>query len=302
MTPTGTAGANFIDPKVLARIDNLELVARTVVSGFINGLHHSPYIGLSVDFAEHRAYMPGDDIRRIDWRLFARTDRFFVKEFEADTNSNFYVLLDVSRSMDFKTGDLSKLDYARYLAASLAYFSNQQRDRVGLYTFDNDLVDVVPCSARHLRQILFSLDNAKAKGPGELAAPLNKIVSSISRRSVIAIISDFYEDPATIVEAVNMLKYRGNDVIVFHILDPEELNLTIDEAASFEDLETGERIPVVPDEFRAEYKGLVQSHIDRLRKSFVEHGIDYSLFETSTPLDYALFRYLSERERLSRVS
>ena len=150
-------GARFIDPKVLARIDNLELVARTVVDGFISGLHRSPYLGLSIDFAEHRAYMPGDDIRRIDWRVFGRTDRFYVKEFEADTNANFSVVLDISRSMEFGNAGLTKLEYAKFLAASLTYLSNRQRDRVGLVTFDTDIVDIVPPSAKHLEVVLHTL-------------------------------------------------------------------------------------------------------------------------------------------------
>ncbi|MCH8256010.1 MAG: DUF58 domain-containing protein, partial [Gemmatimonadetes bacterium] len=143
-------GARFIDPNILARMDNLELVARTVVDGFISGLHRSPYLGLSIDFAEHRPYMPGDDIRRIDWRVFGRTDRFYVKEFEADTNANFSVVLDISRSMDFGEAGIRKLDYAKFLAASLTYLSSRQRDRVGLVTFDSEIVDIVPPSAKHL--------------------------------------------------------------------------------------------------------------------------------------------------------
>ncbi len=160
--------SSFLDPKVLARINNLELLARTVVDGFINGLHHSPYLGLSVDFAEHRPYMPGDDIRRIDWRVFGRTDRFYVKEFEADTNANFSILLDISRSMDYGSTGITKLDYGRYLAACLAYFSRQQRDRVGIITFDDDIVYFVPVSAKHLDIVLHTIDSlssTKAKAP-----------------------------------------------------------------------------------------------------------------------------------------
>ncbi|MGD8895518.1 MAG: DUF58 domain-containing protein, partial [Acidobacteriota bacterium] len=161
-----TAEARFLDPKVLARIENLELLARTVVEGFINGLHRSPYLGRSVDFAEHRAYMPGDDIRRIDWRLFARTDRYYVKEFEADSNSNFLVLLDVSRSMQFSSHGISKLDYGRYLAACLTHFAHKQRDRVGLVTFDEDVVDFVPPSAKHREAVLHALDRLEGGGRG----------------------------------------------------------------------------------------------------------------------------------------
>ena len=179
---TGPAGVTFLDPKVLARIDDLELLARTVVDGFINGLHRSPYLGRSMDFAEPRAYLPGDDIRRIDWRVYGRTDRFFVKEFEADTNTNFSVLLDTSRSMAYGSAGITKLDYARYLAACLTYFSRQQRDRVGLVTFDRDVVTVVPPSAKHLERVLHELGRVTPGPGGALGRSLLRIAETVRRR------------------------------------------------------------------------------------------------------------------------
>jgi uncharacterized protein (DUF58 family) len=297
---TGIPGARFLDPATLSRIDNLELLARIVVEGFLNGLHHSPYLGLSVDFAEHRAYMPGDDIRRIDWRLWARTDRFYVKEFEADTNANFSVILDISRSMDFGTG-ITKLDYARYLAACLAWFSRKQRDRVGLITFDADMVDRVPPSAKNLNVVLHTLDRVKAGKPGQLRAPLLKIAETFHRRSILAVISDFYEEPKAVIDAVNLLRAKGNDVIVFQILDPAELDFPFPDAANFQDLETGERIPVVPENFRARYREQMSAHVKEMENRFGANRIDYALFSTAMPLDYALFHFLSRRERLARV-
>ena len=294
-------GAAFVDPQVLSRIDNLELVARFVVDGFINGLHKSPYLGLSLDFAEHRAYMPGDDIRRIDWRLFARTDRYYVKEYEADTNANFIVLLDISKSMDFGMKGLRKFDYARFLAASLVYFSNQQRDRVGLMTFDNDLVDYVPCSAKHLNVVLHTIDRAQPERPGALGPALHKIAGTLSRRGVLVLISDFYEPVDAVLDAVKPLRYRGNDVVVFHVLDPAEIEFPYEEAGNFEDLETGERIPIVPATQRAKYTELVLGHVAQLGKRFANDQIDYSMFDTATPLDYALFQYLSNRLRLQKA-
>ena len=166
MPRAAISGAQFLDPAVLARIDNLELLARTVVDGFVAGLHRSPYLGLSLDFAEHRAYMPGDDIRNIDWRLFARTDRHYVKQYEAETNASFSVLLDISGSMSYGSGDLTKLDYARFVAACLTYFSRQQRDRVGLVTFDDDVVDYVPSSVRNLDLVLHTLDRGRGDPAG----------------------------------------------------------------------------------------------------------------------------------------
>jgi uncharacterized protein (DUF58 family) len=294
-------GTGFVDPVVLARIDNLELIARTVVDGFINGLHRSPYLGLSLDFAEHRAYMPGDDIRRMDWRLYARTDRYYVKEFEADTNSNFVVMLDVSRSMDYGSQGISKLDYARYLGASLAYFSHEQRDRIGVITFDEDVVDYVPPSAKHLDILLHSIDRIEAKRPGQFGPALHRVAGTLRRRGFLVLISDFYEEPEAVVQAVAPLRYRGHDVIVFHVLDPAELEFPFDEAGSFEDLESGERIPIVPETQRARYRELIQSHVADLERRFTEQQIDYSLLNTSIPLDHALFHYLSKREKLSRV-
>jgi uncharacterized protein (DUF58 family) len=291
----------FLDPTVLARIGNLELLARTVVDGFINGLHHSPYFGLSVDFAEHRPYMPGDDIRRVDWRVFGRTDRFYVKEFEADTNANFVVLLDVSGSMRYGSGPVSKLDYGRFLAACLSYFSRRQRDRVGIATFTDRVVDFVPASAKHLDIVLHTIDRAEAKGAGSLEAPLLTLTEVLNRRSILVLLSDLYEEPDVVMHAVARLRARGHDVIVFHLLDPAEIAFPFDEAAPFQDLETGERIPVVPETLRDEYRAQMRAHLTAVADRMARNQVDYGLFETSRPLDYALFEYLSRRERLSRV-
>jgi uncharacterized protein (DUF58 family) len=284
-------GTRFVDPATLARIDNLELVARAVVTGFINGLHRSPYLGFSLDFAEHRPYMPGDDIRRIDWRLYARTDRFYVKLFEAETNANFVAAMDVSRSMDYGSGEISKLDYARFLAATLAYFSRQQKDRVGLALFDRDLTAYVPPSAKHLEIVLQTIEretrtrerssrvkrdpteNTDGKGEGGLRRSLFKVTEALRRRGVVVVISDFYEPADDAIDALARLKYAGHDVIAFHLLDPTEIDFPFQQASSFEDLESGERMPI----------------------------IDYQVVNTGEPLDQVLFNYLSLRYRLSRT-
>lgn len=294
-------GARFLDPAVLARIANLELLARTVVEGFISGLHRSTYRGLSTDFAEHREYSPGDDIRRIDWRVYGRTDRLYVKEFEADTNTNFAVLLDVSRSMSYGTHALTKLDYARYLAAALTYLARRQRDRVGIVTFDRDIVELVPPSAKHLEVVLHVLDRVKPGFRGELLAPLAKVAGNVRRRSIQVLISDLYEEPDDVLAAVNSLKYRGCDVIVFHMLDPAELAFPFDEPARFEDLESGERVPVVPGAAREEYGRLLARHREALARRLGEAEVDYWVADTSRPLDFALFEYLVRRERFARV-
>ena len=294
-------GTQFLDPKVLSRIDDLKLLARTVVDGFINGLHRSPYLGRSMDFAEHRAYMPGDDIRRIDWRVFGRTDRFFVKEFEADTNANFSVLLDISRSMAYTSGGLSKLDYARYLTACLAYFSRQQRDRVGLVTFDRDVVTLVPPSAKHLERVLHEVARVTPGPGGALGPSLLKIAEGVRRRSMLVLISDLYEEPEAVARAASLLKGKGNDVIVFHVLDPAELTFPFDDVTVFEDLETGERLPVIPTQYRERYRKLMAEHLASLSRLLLDRRIDYCLFDTAKALDFALFEYLSRRERLVRV-
>jgi uncharacterized protein (DUF58 family) len=291
----------FVDPTVLSRISNLSLLARSVVQGFISGIHRSTYLGRSVDFAEHRAYMPGDDIRQIDWRLFARTDRFYVKEYEADTNTSFTILLDVSRSMSFGSGELSKLDYARFLAASLAVFSQKQRDRIGLVTFDSDIVEFVPPSAKHLEIVLHTIDRAKAERPSDYKTPLRKVAEAIHRRGIVLLISDLYEEPDSVLDAVKGIRYKGNDLIVFHVLDPAELTFPYEEAASYRDLESGESVPVVPGYLRDEYRKLVQQHIDRLTRTLGDNRIDYCMLDTSTPLDNALFHFLATRERLTRT-
>jgi uncharacterized protein (DUF58 family) len=300
-TRTAAAGTQFLDPAVLGRIGNLELLARTVVDGFLTGLHRSPYLGFSMDFAEHRPYMPGDDVRRIDWRLFARTDRHYIKLFEADTNANFSVLLDLSASMSYGSHTLTKLDYARYLAACLSYFSSKQRDRVGMVTFDHEVVDYIPASMKHLDTILHALDRAEAGRPGSLEAPLLKITEMLGRKGILVVISDFYEEPDAVLSALGPLRARGHDVIVFHVMDPYELDFPFDEASGFEDLETGEQIPVIPANLKDDYLAMVRAHVATLEKRFTDNRIDYTLLDTSKPLDTALFQYLLSREKMGKT-
>jgi uncharacterized protein (DUF58 family) len=313
------SGVRFLDPSILARIGNLELLARTVVDGFVSGLHRAPHLGTSTDFAEHRAYNPGDDVRRVDWKLWARSDRYFVKEYEADTNTNFTVVLDVSRSMRYgmsmETGRVSKLEYGCFLAASLAYFSSLQRDRIGMASIDGDIVDYVPPSARHLRLLLHTLDKSVGDGqaaaaldtahpvgtPSTLLTPMRRLADLVRRKSIIVVISDFYEEPDAIITAINYLRGRGNDIIAFHVLDPSELEFPFVDSSNFIDLETNERMAIIPEYLRAQYREVMQQHIATLSQRMGAQRIDYALFDTSKPLDQALFTYLSARERLGRV-
>ncbi|MEZ4417145.1 MAG: DUF58 domain-containing protein [Gemmatimonadota bacterium] len=309
-------GARFIDPRALARIDNLELVARTVVSGFLNGLHRSPYLGASLDFAEHRPYLPGDDIRRIDWKLLARSDRLYVKLFEAETNANFVAALDVSRSMNFGSAGVTKLEYARFLVATLTYFSQRQRDRIGLVTFAEDLIDFVPASAKHLDTILHTLarlDPAKlpptpprAAAEGDVESnpfvrTFTRVADALRRKGILVVVSDFYEPTDAVVEALSRVRYAGQDVIAFHLLDPAEIQFPFEQPSSFEDLESELRIPIVPEKLRQRYRELIDGHMNTLSSELPRRHIDHILVDTSKPLDLALFEYLSLRVKLSRV-
>jgi uncharacterized protein (DUF58 family) len=293
---------SLLDPAVLARIGRLDLVARAVVDGFLGGLHRSPTFGSTTDFAEHRNYIPGDDPRRVDWRLWARTDRLHVKEYEADTNTAVSVLLDVSASMGFAgPGRISKLDYARYLAASILWLARKQRDRVAVATFDSAIREFIPPSGKHLPLALHALERAKAGGAGELTAPLRTIAEQFRRRGIVVVISDLYAEPSAAIDAVLQLRNRGNELLLLHVLDPAEREFAYDEATSLEDLETGDRVPIVPEKLRAEYKALVTAHLDALARITSERRVDYALFDTATPLDAALYRYLGQRELLARV-
>ena len=297
-------GAQLLDPKVLARIGNLELRAKGVVEGFIQGLHRAPNLGSSTDFAEHRPYVPGDDTRRLDWKLFAKTDRYYMKEFEADTNTNFVVLLDVSRSMSYG----NKLQYACTLAACLAYFSSLQRDRVGLATFADGIVDFVPPSAKHLRLVLHSLDQAERKVPTKPQATavkyrklFERMSDTVRRRSMVAVISDLYEEPDDVVAAVNSLRGRGNDIMVLQVLDPSERLFPFDQASNFIDLESGETMPIIPEYLREEYQNVMRGHIETLGKRLGGHNVDFAQFDTTAPMDNALFKFLGARRKFERA-
>jgi len=310
----GNPGARFIDPRALARIDNLELMARTVVTGFLNGLHKSPYLGSSMDFAEHRPYLPGDDIRRIDWRLFARSDRFYVKLFEAETNTNFVAALDISRSMDYGSGEVTKADYARFLVATLTYFASRQRDRIGLITFGDDLADYIPPSAKHLDVILHTLARLgrgelekKSRRPpietreGSFGRTMTRIAGAMRRRGILVVVSDLYEPAENIVSALVRLRHSGQDVIVFHLLDPSEIEFSFEDPSSFEDLESEVRIPIIPEKLRSQYHELMGAHTETLSAELSANRIDHVLVDTSKPLDLALFEYLALRVKRSRT-
>lgn len=298
---TATAPAAFLDPALLARIGDLPLLARTVVDGFLHGLHRSRRVGLSLDFAEHRPYQPGDDIRRIDWRVFGRTDRYYVKEYEADTNASVIFAVDASASMDFGSGAITKFDYARFLAASLAWLSQRQGDRIGLVTFSEDLLDVVPPSTRHLQRLLHTLGRSRAAGAGRFAPILERAARLMTRAGIVVVISDCYEDPGLVRHSLGALRGRGHDVILFHVQDPAERELPGEAPVTFEDAESGERLPLRPEVLRPRYQAEVEAHRRALARLLGQDRVDYVPLVTTQPLDHALHSYLENRLATSRV-
>lgn len=295
-------GHPLLDPKVVLQVKDLTFVARSVVDGFVAGQHKSRHRGTSVDFAEHRPYSLGDDIRRIDWRLFARTDRYFVKQFEADSNASFLIALDISRSMRFGSEGLTKLEYARGLAACLAYLATSQKDRVGLMMFDSAIREFIPPRGGRLEAILRALDSIPEAGAaGPLAPPLGKAAEASRRAGVAVLLSDLYEEPEAAVEAIRALQYRGSEVVVLHILDPAERTFPFEDVATFEDLETGELVPADPEKIRDEYRGLIEKHIETLREKLGRDRVQHVLMETSTPLEVALRHFLRDRGGAARA-
>ena len=295
-------GHPLLDPKVVLQVKDLTFVARSVVDGFVAGQHKSRHRGTSVDFAEHRPYSLGDDIRRIDWRLFARTDRYFVKQFEADSNASFLIVLDISRSMRFGSEGLTKLEYARGLAACLAYLATSQKDRVGLMMFDSAIREFIPPRGGRLEAILRALDSIPEAGAaGPLAPPLGKAAEASRRAGVAVLLSDLYEEPEAAVEAIRALQYRGSEVVVLHILDPAERTFPFEDVATFEDLETGELVPADPEKIRDEYRALIEKHIETLREKLGRDRVQHVLMVTSTPLEVALRHFLRDRGGAARA-
>jgi uncharacterized protein (DUF58 family) len=295
------APASFLDPALLSRISDLALLARTVVDGFMHGQHRSMRRGSSSDFAQHRSYQPGDDLRRIDWRLLGRTDRFYIKEFEADTNASVRFALDASASMDYGSGKVTKYDYGRFLVASLAWLSQQQGDRVGLTTFTGDVVDVVPPSTRHLQLLLHTLGKSKATGAGSLTSAVQRLTHMTTRAGIMVLVTDCYESPEDLGRSADALRMRGQDLIIFHLIDPAERDFPFTAAATFEDAESGTKLAVRPDDLRKRYLEQSSAHHAAVAKRLVASGADYVRIDTDQPLDAALHAYLDRRLARSRV-
>lgn len=294
------AAQKLLDPAVLGRLSNLELVARTAVDGFLTGLHRSPFFGFSLEFAEYRPYVPGDDPRFVDWNVYSRTDRTYIKRYLGETNSHLVILVDSSASMGFKgRAAVSKLDYAKYLAASLAYMSTRQHDAVGLIVFDEQVRDYRHPSVRpgHLLSVLHTIDRAEASTGTNMELPFDHFRQYVSKRGLVAVISDFYYDPEAVVRGVRPLAFQGNDIMFFQTLDPAEIEPDIREATVLEDMETGDLLEVSSDFARRQYPERFRAHRESLRGAVQGVGGDYVLLDTSKPLDLALQEYLTFRQR-----
>ena len=288
----------FLDPAVLTGISGLDLIARTVVDGFVAGLHRSPDFGFSQEFAEYRAYTPGDDLRHVDWNVFARTERAYLKRYRGETNSLLTVLLDASQSMEYTSHAVSKMDYARYIAASLFYLAiRTQRDAAGLIVFDDEVRNFIKPSTRHgqLARLLGGLELAEPRARTDFAKPMLHFQEFLRRRGLVLIVSDFYGSPEDIVRTIEPLRFHGNEVVLFHVLDPQEIRPELGEAAVLVDLETKQEMEVTPDYARKEYRGRINGHIADLRERSRGAGMDYFLLETDRPLDSALREYLAIR-------
>jgi uncharacterized protein (DUF58 family) len=289
----------FLDPAVLASISSLDLVAKTVVDGFVAGLHRSPTFGFSQEFAEYQQYVQGDDLRHIDWNVFARSERLYLKKFKGETNMQLLLLLDASASMTYGSGRVRKIDYARYIAASLAYMSSQQRDATGLIVFDQDIANYIPPSTRQgqLMRVLHAIEKAEGGSRTDFSKPFLHFQQFLKRRGIVVVMSDFYEQPEQIVKVVEPLRYRGNEVVLFHILDPNELEPKFKDPVLLLDVEDETAMEVSPDYARNEYRAKMDQHRRALADKAAAAGLEYVFMNTSKPLDQGLRNYLSIRQR-----
>ena len=290
---------NFLDPKVLAGLHNLELRARVVVEGFLAGLHKSPHRGFSVEFNDYRHYQRGDDMRHVDWRLYARSGQLYIKQYEDETNVRCMILLDTSASMAYTSGGMSKLDYGLTLASALAYFIARQRDAVGLITFDDQIREYLPAKTRqlHLMRILRALSRVQAGQKTDVVKPLTDLASSLKKKSMVILISDMLDDEERIINTLTNLRAMGNDIITFHIMDDAELNFPFNEASEFIDMENNESYITSPAAIRKAYLKNINEFLAYCKKQCQISGIDYCLMNTREPLDQALSAYITKRSK-----
>ena len=297
MEPNHQPALRFLKPEVLSRISNLQLLAKSVVEGFIAGLHKSPYKGASVEFMSYRPYIAGDNPLNIDWKLYARTDRLYVKEFEDETNTSVNLLVDISPSMGYTSGTVSKLDYAFYLAASLGYFMWRQQEAVGLTLFDDKIVQRIPPrkASGHFLTVLQQMHKAELGEPSGMGKPLHQLAEFQRRRGFVVLISDLLDDPDAIIEGIKHFRFQGHDVLVFHLFDPQEINFDFSDMIEFEDMETGEKMVLDGKSARELYLKNLNQFRESLSEKCALVGADYNMVMTDQPLDFALFDFLASR-------
>ena len=295
--------ASAIDPRALMRIKSLQMRAKLAVEGFIKGIHRSPYHGFSVEFSEYREYSPGDDTRFIDWKLFARSDRYQVKRFEDETNLRCYLVVDASRSMGYTSGAYTKGAYARTAAATIAYFLSRQRDAVGLLTFDDKVTGYLPPRHRpgQLRRLMGMLEHEPQGHATDLTKPLDEIAATVRKRGLVILISDLLVPPDTLKTRLGYLKSRGHDVVMLRVLDPAEVHFTFENPSMFRDVESGRELYVDPDAVRGDYRRRFDEHAAQLSKACSDLGVEFQQIETDRPLELVLFDLLKARMRRGRA-
>jgi uncharacterized protein (DUF58 family) len=292
----------YLQPAVVAQLANMELRARLVVEGFITGLHRSPYHGFSVEFTEHRQYMPGDEIKHIDWKAYGKTDRFYIKQFEEETNLKSYIILDASRSMDYASeGNIKKFEYSSYVAAALSYLMIEQRDAVGLTLYDEAIrVSLPPRATRsYLKQLLKELESARPAKTTGTAASLHLVAEQLKRRGLVILLSDLFDKPESVMTALKHFRHKGHEVVVMQVLDPLERSFAFGTDAIFKDLETREELITQPWHIQKAYQQSMSEFLEFYKRQCLDNNIDYVLLDTSMPFDKALFEYLNKRKRLN---
>lgn len=291
----------YLQPETIAQLKKIELKARLVVEGFITGLHRSPYHGFSVEFAEHRQYQPGDEVKHIDWKVLGRTDKYFIKQFEEETNLRCVIAIDKSASMKYASkGNISKFEYSIYLAAALSYMLIKQRDAVGVALYDSKLRTYLPPKSKpsYIYEILKTLDAAVPSGTTGCSTALDELAERINRRGLIVLISDFLEDEDSVINALKHFRHRNHEVVAFHLMDPKDMNFDFGTSANFVDMETGEELVTQPFQIQKTYKNSVNNFIKNIESNCRNHNIEYQTILTSDSFDKALRVFLSKRAKL----
>ena len=292
----------YLQPAVVAQLANMELRARLVVEGFITGMHKSPYHGFSVEFTEHRHYMPGDEIKHIDWKAYGKTDRFYIKQFEEETNLKSYLIVDTSRSMDYASkGNIKKFEYASFIVAALSYLMIEQRDAVGLTLFDESIrVSLPPRATRsYLKELLKGLESVQPTNKTGIARSLHLIAEQIKRRGLVIVLSDLFDNPEQVMASFKHFRHKGNEVVVMQVLDPLERSFAFGNDAIFKDMETREELTTQPWHIQNAYQQSMHQFLEFYKRQCRDNNIDYVLLETSTPFDKALFEYLNKRKKMN---